>query len=228
MDYEKKYKEALERAKSFQEKYGGDYAGYIFPELAESEDERIRQGLIKFVKATTNEKVMTLSGIGKDMLLAWLEKQKESEVSEELDEAAEEYKQGEIDTHVDYHDETGEPLCFMASLKLAFKAGATWQKEQKPVDPSNDELEKHHRELIDFKTFAAKQAKEHHISFVHDFEWNNFCGELLSYFNEHKYVHKDALLEWIEGKMTVEEETEGYIGGYDAALKEVIDKINSM
>ena len=47
-------------------------------------------------------------------------------------------------------------------------------------------------------------------------------------FDETTFINKDALLEWIEGKMTIEEETEGYIGGYDAALKEVIDKINSL
>lgn len=43
-----------------------------------------------------------------------------------------------------------------------------------------------------------------------------------------EYIRKDTILKWIEGKMTVEDETEGYIGGYDAALKEVVDKINSM
>ena len=43
-----------------------------------------------------------------------------------------------------------------------------------------------------------------------------------------EYIRKDALLEWLDGKMTIEEETEGYIGGYDMALKDVIDKINSM
>lgn len=43
-----------------------------------------------------------------------------------------------------------------------------------------------------------------------------------------EYIRKDAILEWLDGKMTIEEETEGYIGGYDAALKEVVNKINSM
>ena len=60
------------------------------------------------------------------------------------------------------------------------------QKGQKPVEPSDDELQRHQDELYDFKVFATKQAKEHHISFVHDFEWNNFCAELLSYFAEQK------------------------------------------
>lgn len=42
------------------------------------------------------------------------------------------------------------------------------------------------------------------------------------------YIRKDALLEWLEGKMTVEEATEGIVGGYDFALKDVINKLNSM
>lgn len=43
-----------------------------------------------------------------------------------------------------------------------------------------------------------------------------------------EYIRKDALLEWLDGKMTIEEATEGFVGGYDRALKDVIDKLNSM
>lgn len=43
-----------------------------------------------------------------------------------------------------------------------------------------------------------------------------------------KYIRKDALLEWLDGKLTIEGATEGYVGGYDSALKDVIDKLNSM
>lgn len=42
------------------------------------------------------------------------------------------------------------------------------------------------------------------------------------------YIRKDALIEWLDGKMTIEGATEGFVGGYDTALKDVIDKINSM
>ena len=35
----KAYEDALDRAKKFDEKYGGGYAAYIFPELQESEDD---------------------------------------------------------------------------------------------------------------------------------------------------------------------------------------------
>lgn len=43
MDYEKAYKDALNRAKNLKEMYPQDAAGYeeVFPELKESEDERI-------------------------------------------------------------------------------------------------------------------------------------------------------------------------------------------
>ena len=68
MDYEKKYKEAIERAKQFSEKpYLEDSKGiveYIFPELQESEDERIRKSLIDMLK---NDEKCYLKEI------AWLE-----------------------------------------------------------------------------------------------------------------------------------------------------------
>ena len=62
-------------------------------------------------------------------ILAWLDTLSE-EPNKSLEEAAEEYKQGEIDTNVDYYDETGEPLCFMEALKDAFIAGAEWQYQK--------------------------------------------------------------------------------------------------
>lgn len=42
------------------------------------------------------------------------------------------------------------------------------------------------------------------------------------------YIRKDALLEWLDGKMTIEGATEGFVGGYDSALKDVIERINEM
>ena len=43
-----------------------------------------------------------------------------------------------------------------------------------------------------------------------------------------EYIRKDALIEWLEGKMTAEGAAEGIIGGYDMAIKDVINKINSI
>lgn len=72
------YDEALERAKSFQQKFGGDYAGYIFPELRESEDERIRKELINFI-------LYKAKGVSEEQEHSWvvyLEKQKEQKPAE--------------------------------------------------------------------------------------------------------------------------------------------------
>ena len=82
MDYEKAYKEALERARQFSEhplqEDSANIVEYIFPELKESEDERIRKEIIEFLihtnKYGSNEKC--------EVWLAWLEKQKWSEDDE--------------------------------------------------------------------------------------------------------------------------------------------------
>jgi len=77
MDYEKAYKEALERMKSW---VRGEHpecfteaqkaAEFIFPELKESEDERIRKEIIDFI--LDNE---TNEGDDINRWLVWLEKQ---------------------------------------------------------------------------------------------------------------------------------------------------------
>lgn len=78
MNYEKKYKEALERARDFKNgeihracEVGENIMDYIFPELAESEDEdeRIRRDLINFFK---NESFLFHK---REEIIAWLEKQ---------------------------------------------------------------------------------------------------------------------------------------------------------
>ena len=82
MDYEKAYKEALERARGIH-KFSSDIAEIkrmeqIFPELAESEDEKIRTGIIDFVKSCiliTDERY--------HKFLVWLEKRKPIKWSEE-------------------------------------------------------------------------------------------------------------------------------------------------
>ena len=83
MDYEKKYKEALEKARQFSERPlqedSSSIVEYIFPELKESEDERIRETLIRFHRGTNN-----IDGINGEKIVAWLEKQ------------GLEYKDGEI------------------------------------------------------------------------------------------------------------------------------------
>ena len=81
MEYEKKYKEALDRAKKeWSSNLDNAYKNYrerleiIFPELNESEDEKIRKELMDFIYVTCFP-VKDLKK--KERFLDWLEKQKE-------------------------------------------------------------------------------------------------------------------------------------------------------
>ena len=69
-NYEKRYKDALEAIKKLQEANPSDegiqnWVNDNFPELAESEDERIRKEIIEYIKTGTYHKDW----------IAWLEKQ---------------------------------------------------------------------------------------------------------------------------------------------------------
>ena len=75
MNYEEKYNKALERAREFQKSKDGLCvltAESIFPELAESEDEKVRKEIIKFIEDFSNPCDEEC-----DKWIAWLEKQKE-------------------------------------------------------------------------------------------------------------------------------------------------------
>ena len=80
MDYKEKYEQALGRAKELISKWTGknkdfyvqDYA-YIFPELAESDDERIRMNIYHTIEQCSD----ILAPENQKRMLAWLEKQKD-------------------------------------------------------------------------------------------------------------------------------------------------------
>lgn len=76
MDYEKKYKEALERAKELSKTTTGANYEYIFPELKESEEERTRKALINYFQRFPYDSLED-AGINAKDAIAWLEKQSE-------------------------------------------------------------------------------------------------------------------------------------------------------
>ena len=73
MDYEKKYNEALERAKELSKTITGANYEYIFPELKESEDERIRELCKVLVRICFINELCTKED--NDECMAWIEKQ---------------------------------------------------------------------------------------------------------------------------------------------------------
>ena len=93
MDYEKKYKEAFELMKDcIPDENGLVHVRpcEIFPELAESEDEKIRKVLVDYFTAYKEQKecgIKTFYGIPTDNIIAWLKKQGEKEkfIKKELD-----------------------------------------------------------------------------------------------------------------------------------------------
>ena len=102
MDYEKLYKDALERAKKLYEQGTiTESLSNVFPELKESEDERIRKKLIKYFQ---DLKGGWFGNISHDDILAWLE------------------KQGEQKTF-DYEDATIQQKYFAPKPEPKFKVG---------------------------------------------------------------------------------------------------------
>ena len=93
MNYEEKYKEALERAKALIETNTSDALFHlkdiesIFPELKESEDERIRKWCISHFKAAVlvTKNNAEYKEYLNNKVIPWLEKQKEF-VSADCDE----------------------------------------------------------------------------------------------------------------------------------------------
>ena len=80
--YEKKYKEALERAKDYfkaNQRLGeleeNDMLSDIFPELEELEDERIRKALIDYLTKMWGNSQDDVCGVHVEDAIAWLEKQ---------------------------------------------------------------------------------------------------------------------------------------------------------
>lgn len=79
-NYEKKYKETLGTARYWHSNSKGDIPAVleeIFPELKESEDERIRGAIMHFISHTPT---VPKGIINKKQMLAWLEKQGKRDV----------------------------------------------------------------------------------------------------------------------------------------------------
>jgi len=141
MDYKEKYEKALERARKLNadNMLSDEATEEIFPELKESEDERIRKHIVEIMKSLPGG--YWYGQKEKDDSLAWLERQKEQpkefthhEVNESLIDAV--THQMEDDGNVDDFVRRGIDDI---ALKYA-ELGAKWQKEQNPAENGGKEL----------------------------------------------------------------------------------------
>jgi hypothetical protein len=88
MNYEKKYNEALAKARTFYKKWDGVDAynsslaiselKEIFPELKESGEEKLRKEMLQIAKESEDSFYMVLTPNKRKMLINWLEKQEQS------------------------------------------------------------------------------------------------------------------------------------------------------
>ena len=131
MNYEQKYKEALDAARHIYDdmKSGGNFGGMedlevIFPELAESEDERIRQELIYWINTEIQQCSIKEHADKLKSFVAWLEKQKEQKDFPITDEEVKELLGNTPPVEVPEKYKTPDWL---------FEK----QKEQKPINESN-------------------------------------------------------------------------------------------
>ena len=123
MDYEKKYNDALERAKKSLRAAnddGRDVVGFIFPELAESEDERIRKEIINFIQSQIEDG----NSAGWDRWIAWLENRKEPECLPGFDDMTPEEKMNHT--------------LYLEGFDVGRKVGQV-EAEQKPVEWSEED-----------------------------------------------------------------------------------------
>ena len=78
----KAYDEAIERAKCYKGHDVKCAMEYVFPELKESEDERIRK-FLKLIIGEWSYDDLSAKGFKKENIIAWLEKQDSSSQSKE-------------------------------------------------------------------------------------------------------------------------------------------------
>lgn len=76
-NYKELYENALKRADSFKSPEIRDITEYIFPELAESEDERIRKALIRYFTLSDEHAYNEACGVSYRDIVAWLERQEQ-------------------------------------------------------------------------------------------------------------------------------------------------------
>ena len=142
-DYKKKYEDALGRANAKIETYNhlGNASGVksiceIFPELKESEDERVRKSIIDLV-----EKQMPKSE-NKKWMIAWLEKQgKKIDVIENFDTEFEKQVSHLVASTINKEYEyTSDFIKWTANVLLNYAKHELEKKELKKIEPFKQKL----------------------------------------------------------------------------------------
>lgn len=138
------YDEAIKLAKEILNSgsYDEETIEYVFPELKESEDERIRKELIGLVKEIKAQPLKRLEDY--DAYIAWLEKQKPAEWSEE-DEDMLILIEGAFSDYLDYVQEdksltkhqtiaTKDRLCWCCTWLKSLRPRKQWKPSEEQME----------------------------------------------------------------------------------------------
>lgn len=181
MDYEKAYKESFEAAKGLHEAGNAltkKQMEIVFPQLAESEDERITRAINNMLPFIPDEAYAN-NGVTKEDILAWLEKQKEEDGYEAIPiESTLEYKVGkhagfleglnegrkQKESHYTKRnalfDKCVEDCDPKVMKEVSDKVDAILEKEQKPAEIDDFEIIKKHITEDSLSSEVNKRLKE--------------------------------------------------------------------
>ncbi len=167
---------------------------YLFPELTESEEEKIRKAIVNVIENgfTLREDChYFFDDFTKEQMLAWLEKQGEQKpMPQDYDEAFDEFM-----SQIPEKDPNGGDTCYdYDDMLSAIQFGIKWQKEQKP--------EKYTLEQAAEK-YTLEQAAEIFLYALSKTPFNNkpitdaqiITKELLLLLRDPKQYHPDAINE---------------------------------
>lgn len=169
MDYEKEYKKLKAGIKNAylyaQTDSTKAVLETIFPELCESEDERVRKALIRFHKSTID-----IDGIKGDEIVSWLEKQDEmskkcpTSVQNEQKPAWSEDDSEEFDIAIETLKEAGQfsSAKWLKSIKDRIQPKQEWSEE-------DDKML--HTIIADFKSFSHNNTSTLESHFNKCIDW---------------------------------------------------------
>lgn len=158
MDYKEKYEQALERARDnykANQKIGkleeNEVLSDIFPELEESEDEKVRKTLIRFFKDSyPNETEMYDGSVTVGKAIIWLENQKPIELNQYNDSIRK-----ELLKHLKEGAEGYEP----AGSSEDYARWLAWLEKQKPIELNQDD-EKIRKAILNYFTKCWENCKD--------------------------------------------------------------------
>ena len=134
MDFEKKYNEALERARMYYNELhhcrAKEELEIIFPELRESEDERIRKAIIGLIEELQRSD-KNFAGVELAEMLAYLEKQKEQKDCTGCSKHLEGYISGRTDAENKLLDQFGAVITPEGELRIRSRYEPNTQRVKK-------------------------------------------------------------------------------------------------